>query len=156
MLMCGLWLAMSGSLNLLSCVSTERPPWSSGPPTVSQSFIATIFLILLQCIYLLCGFLQRTSLLLVAVPGSSPYATLRERMTGESGWWFSEEFVIHIIIYLCVCVCVCVCVRARARVCVIRWVSKHIKKPIRSTVLSIDWHPNNYLLAAGSSDFKAR
>jgi len=36
------------------------------------------------------------------------------------------------------------------------WVSKHIKKPIRSTVLSIDWHPNNYLLAAGSSDFKAR
>lgn len=36
------------------------------------------------------------------------------------------------------------------------WVSKHIKKPIRSTVLSIDWHPNNLLLAAGSSDFKAR
>ena len=37
-----------------------------------------------------------------------------------------------------------------------RWVSKHIKKPIRSTVLSLDWHPNNVLLAAGSSDFKAR
>ena len=36
------------------------------------------------------------------------------------------------------------------------WVSKHIKKPIRSTVLSIDWHPNNVLIAAGSSDFKAR
>lgn len=36
------------------------------------------------------------------------------------------------------------------------WVSKHIKKPIRSTVLSIDWHPNNVLLAAGSTDFKAR
>jgi len=36
------------------------------------------------------------------------------------------------------------------------WVSKHIKKPIRSTVLSLDWHPNNYLLAASSSDFKAR
>lgn len=36
------------------------------------------------------------------------------------------------------------------------WVSKHIKKPIRSTVLSLDWHPNNILLAAGSSDFKAR
>jgi len=36
------------------------------------------------------------------------------------------------------------------------WVSKHIKKPIRSTVLSIDWHPNGALLAAGSSDFKAR
>jgi actin related protein 2/3 complex subunit 1A/1B len=36
------------------------------------------------------------------------------------------------------------------------WVSKHIKKPIRSTVLSVDWHPNNVLLAAGSTDFKAR
>jgi len=36
------------------------------------------------------------------------------------------------------------------------WVSKHIKKPIRSTVLSIDWHPNNVLLASGSADMKAR
>lgn len=36
------------------------------------------------------------------------------------------------------------------------WVSKHIKKPIRSTVLSIDWHPNNVLLAASSTDFKSR
>jgi actin related protein 2/3 complex subunit 1A/1B len=36
------------------------------------------------------------------------------------------------------------------------WVSKHIKKPIRSTVLCLDWHPNNVLLAAGSSDFKTR
>lgn len=36
------------------------------------------------------------------------------------------------------------------------WVSKHIKKPIRSTILSIDWHPNNILIAAGASDFKAR
>ncbi|XP_060076066.1 actin-related protein 2/3 complex subunit 1A-like [Ylistrum balloti] len=36
------------------------------------------------------------------------------------------------------------------------WVSKHIKKPIRSTVTCIDWHPNNILLAAGSTDFKAR
>lgn len=36
------------------------------------------------------------------------------------------------------------------------WVSKHIKKPIRSTVTSLDWHPNNVLLAAGSTDFKAR
>ena len=32
------------------------------------------------------------------------------------------------------------------------WVSKHIKKPIRSAVLSLDWHPNNVLLAAGSCD----
>jgi actin related protein 2/3 complex subunit 1A/1B len=36
------------------------------------------------------------------------------------------------------------------------WVSKHIKKPIRSTVLTLDWHPNNILLAVGSSDFKCR
>ncbi|XP_049575985.1 actin-related protein 2/3 complex subunit 1A isoform X2 [Syngnathus scovelli] len=36
------------------------------------------------------------------------------------------------------------------------WVSKHIKKPIRSTILSLDWHPNNVLLAAGSCDFKCR
>ncbi|EJU03537.1 actin-related protein 2/3 complex subunit 1 [Dacryopinax primogenitus] len=36
------------------------------------------------------------------------------------------------------------------------WVSRHLKKPIRSTVLSIDWHPNNVLLAAGSADMKAR
>ncbi|XP_048408485.1 actin-related protein 2/3 complex subunit 1B-A-like [Stegostoma tigrinum] len=36
------------------------------------------------------------------------------------------------------------------------WVCKHIKKPIRSTVLSLDWHSNNVLLAAGSSDFKCR
>lgn len=36
------------------------------------------------------------------------------------------------------------------------WVSKHIKKPIRSTVVSLDWHPNNVLVAAGSTDFKAR
>uniref|UniRef100_A0A8C9WNT7 Actin-related protein 2/3 complex subunit n=1 Tax=Scleropages formosus TaxID=113540 RepID=A0A8C9WNT7_SCLFO len=36
------------------------------------------------------------------------------------------------------------------------WVCKHIKKPIRSTVLSLDWHPNNVLLASGSCDFKCR
>jgi actin related protein 2/3 complex subunit 1A/1B len=35
------------------------------------------------------------------------------------------------------------------------WVSKHIKKH-KSTVLSIDWHPNNILLATSSSDFKVR
>lgn len=34
------------------------------------------------------------------------------------------------------------------------WVSKHVKKPIKSTVLSVDWHPNNVFLAAGSSDKK--
>ncbi|KAL1744351.1 WD40-repeat-containing domain protein [Schizophyllum fasciatum] len=36
------------------------------------------------------------------------------------------------------------------------WVSKLLKKPIRSTVLSVDWHPNNVLVAAGSADMKAR
>lgn len=34
------------------------------------------------------------------------------------------------------------------------WVSKHIKKPIRSTITTLDWHPNNILLAAGSTDYK--
>ena len=37
-----------------------------------------------------------------------------------------------------------------------RWLSKHIKKPIRSTVTTIDWHPNNHLLAVGSADFATR
>uniref|UniRef100_A0A1B6M8N3 Actin-related protein 2/3 complex subunit n=1 Tax=Graphocephala atropunctata TaxID=36148 RepID=A0A1B6M8N3_9HEMI len=36
------------------------------------------------------------------------------------------------------------------------WVSKHIKKPIKSTVTALDWHPNNYLLVVGSTDFKVR
>merc|ERR1719210_1197828 len=27
------------------------------------------------------------------------------------------------------------------------WVAKHIKKNIRSTVTSLDWHPNNILIA---------
>ncbi|EGT36180.1 CBN-ARX-3 protein [Caenorhabditis brenneri] len=36
------------------------------------------------------------------------------------------------------------------------WVSKQIKKPIRSTVTCLDWHPNNVLLAVGSCDFKCR
>lgn len=36
------------------------------------------------------------------------------------------------------------------------WVSKHIKKPIKSTVTCIDWHPNSILLACGSTDYKSR
>jgi len=36
------------------------------------------------------------------------------------------------------------------------WVSKHLKKPIRSTVLALDWHPNDVLVSIGSSDSKAR
>jgi len=35
------------------------------------------------------------------------------------------------------------------------WVSRHIKKH-KSTVLSIDWHPNSQLLLTGCSDSKAR
>lgn len=36
------------------------------------------------------------------------------------------------------------------------WVSKHIKKPIKSTVMCLDWHPEGILLAAGSSDLTCR
>ena len=36
------------------------------------------------------------------------------------------------------------------------WVSKHIKKPIKSTVTALDWHPNNCLLASGTTGFKVR
>lgn len=36
------------------------------------------------------------------------------------------------------------------------WIAKHLKKPIRSTVLCLDWHPNSVLLAAGSADSRAR
>jgi actin related protein 2/3 complex subunit 1A/1B len=36
------------------------------------------------------------------------------------------------------------------------WISKQIKKPIRSTVTCLDWHPNNMIIACGSSDFKTR
>jgi len=33
------------------------------------------------------------------------------------------------------------------------WLSKHVKKNIKSTVTSLDWHPDNMLLAAGTSRF---
>lgn len=36
------------------------------------------------------------------------------------------------------------------------WVSKQLKKPIRSTVTTVAWHPNSVLLAAGSTDAHAR
>jgi len=35
------------------------------------------------------------------------------------------------------------------------WISKMIKKH-KSTVISVDWHPNNQLIATGSSDMKCR
>lgn len=34
--------------------------------------------------------------------------------------------------------------------------SKHLKKPIRSTITTLAWHPNSVLLAAGSTDSHAR
>lgn len=36
------------------------------------------------------------------------------------------------------------------------WVSRHIKKPIRSTVSCLSWHPNNIILAVGSTDTTCR
>lgn len=36
------------------------------------------------------------------------------------------------------------------------WVSRHIKKPIKSTVTCLDWHQNNIFLACGSTDYKCR
>lgn len=36
------------------------------------------------------------------------------------------------------------------------WVSKHLKKPIRSTITTVAWHPNSVLLCAGSTDAHAR
>ncbi|XP_034021312.1 actin-related protein 2/3 complex subunit 1A-A [Thalassophryne amazonica] len=36
------------------------------------------------------------------------------------------------------------------------WLSKHIKKLLCSTVMCLDWHPNNILLAAGSADLHCR
>ena len=36
------------------------------------------------------------------------------------------------------------------------WVSKQLKKPIRSTITTVAWHPNSVLLAAGSTDSHAR
>ena len=36
------------------------------------------------------------------------------------------------------------------------WISKHLKKPLRSTVTTVAWHPNSVLLAAGSTDGHAR
>lgn len=36
------------------------------------------------------------------------------------------------------------------------YISKHLKKPIRSTISSLAWHPNGVLIAAGSTDGHAR
>ncbi|KAI6187966.1 Actin-related protein 2/3 complex subunit [Aphelenchoides besseyi] len=34
------------------------------------------------------------------------------------------------------------------------WVAKQIKKSIDSTILCIDWHPNNVMVVAGTTDFR--
>ena len=36
------------------------------------------------------------------------------------------------------------------------WVSKHIKKGPKSTITCVDWHPNNAIIACGSTDFRVR
>ncbi|KAK6462296.1 WD40-repeat-containing domain protein [Scheffersomyces coipomensis] len=36
------------------------------------------------------------------------------------------------------------------------WVSKHLKKPLKSTITSLSWHPNNVLIASGSTDGHVR
>lgn len=36
------------------------------------------------------------------------------------------------------------------------WISKHLRRPLRSTVTSVAWHPNSVLMAAGSTDGHAR
>jgi actin related protein 2/3 complex subunit 1A/1B len=34
------------------------------------------------------------------------------------------------------------------------WVAKQIKKPLQSSILSIDWHPNNVMIVVGTADFR--
>ncbi|KAM5471249.1 ARP2/3 actin-organizing complex subunit Sop2 [Microsporum audouinii] len=36
------------------------------------------------------------------------------------------------------------------------WISKHLKKPIRSTITTLGWHPNSVFLATGSTDSHCR
>jgi actin related protein 2/3 complex subunit 1A/1B len=36
------------------------------------------------------------------------------------------------------------------------WVSKQIKKPHKSSVLCVAWHPNSQMLITGGADFKCR
>ncbi|CAK7893115.1 actin-related protein 2/3 complex subunit 1 [[Candida] anglica] len=36
------------------------------------------------------------------------------------------------------------------------WISKHLKKPLKSTITSLTWHPNNVLLGCGSTDGHVR
>lgn len=36
------------------------------------------------------------------------------------------------------------------------WVPKQIRKPMKSTITCVDWHPNNTILACGSTDYYVR
>ena len=49
--------------------------------------------------------------------------------------------------------CICVCYFETKQ---LFWVSKHIKKPLKSTVTCIDWHPDSSILACGGTDYKCR
>ena len=88
------------------------------------------------------GLPESTSLQLVPELGSSLSATLRRTMTGN----FPNIKVSNFPEYS----------NVQKLMSLQRWVAKHIKRPIRSTVTAVDWHPNNVLLAAGSTDFKIR
>ena len=78
---------------------------------------------------------RRISLPSVPVQKLSPFATTRLEWTGMIFFCATERLLTQSLI---------------------RWVAKHIKKPLKSTVTSLDWHPNNVLLACGSTDFKVR
>lgn len=77
----------------------------------------------------------------------------------ENDWWdLIVWYLLLLIIYLwllCIISHVAL-ISSHVHDCLYRWLSKHIKKPINSTVLSLDWHPNNMLLAAGSADLNCR
>ena len=49
--------------------------------------------------------------------------------------------------------CICICYYERNQEF---WVSKHIRKPLKSSVSCLDWHPDNVLLACGGADYKCR
>jgi len=98
------------------------------------------------------GHLLRTSLLLEVEPNLFQCATLKKKMTGET-WLYNIFWCLEYI--LCIISRVAL-ISSLVHDCLYRWLSKHIKKPINSTVLSLDWHPNNILLAAGSADLNCR
>ena len=58
---------------------------------------------------------------------------------------------LGVCLFVCMCLYVCLCADVRYRtLCPVVVTSYNI------SIFSLDWHPNNVLLAAGSSDFKTR